>query len=414
MAPAELGALLRDRRQALDRGEGAWLDALVDFDLAEAWQADGCFSAPGWLMWACGMARSTAYEKVSVAHELRRRPVIGEALRSGDISYSAARAIAKLEDTSPEVDQALVDLARVGTVRDLDRALDYYMVLHDQEHDGRPWWARNERRGVKLRPGLGDGLGQTVATLTNTELAEFEAVLKVFIDRSAVDESAQADGRVTPASVGEHGPVDESTHADGEAAVDVEPPTDWRARRADAFMEMVRTALIHARDGQAVGADRYMVHAVVDIGSQDRDGRTEMLDGTLVDRRLIEKMACDCSVVAHVLRDGTEPVALGRKTRVWSIGQRRAIAVRDGGRCRWPGCTMRITDVHHIWHWTRGGPTDVDNGALHCDQHHTLLHKGFEAVGSANGNLTYLRPDGTVLGTSAPPARTPDLLPRAA
>src|SRR5579884_3161849 len=88
-----LGPWLVRRRTALDAGEAVWLEALVDFDRAEGWKADGCFSCAGWLITRCRMGRSTAYEKVSVAHELRRRPVIGEALRAGEISYTAARAI---------------------------------------------------------------------------------------------------------------------------------------------------------------------------------------------------------------------------------------------------------------------------------------------------------------------------------
>lgn len=175
-------------------------------------------------------------------------------------------------------------------------------------------------------------------------------------------------------------------------------------------MAMVRTAVAHAHDGHAVGADRYMVHAVVDIGARGGATRTELVGGSPLHPETLDRMACDAAVVAQLFRNGTEPLALGRKTRAWNTAQRRAIAVRDGGRCRFPGCSWRITDVHHLHNWNDGGPTDVENGALACDSHHTLLHKGFRAEGNANGTLVFRRPDGSVLGTSAPPARAPALL----
>jgi hypothetical protein len=45
----------------------------------------------------------------------------------------------------------------------------------------------------------------------------------------------------------------------------------------------------------------------------------------------------------------------------------------------------------------------VAGGFLCCDRHHTLLHGGFHAEGDANHELTFFRPDGTVISTSTPP-----------
>jgi hypothetical protein len=435
----DIGPWLVRRRRALDTGEAVWLEALVDFDLSGDWQEDGRLTCAHWLMEACGIARSTAYEKIKVAHELRRRPVIGVALKAGEISYSAARAIAVLEGTAPETDQALVTVAHEGSVRDLERVIDYYLVLQRQECDGQPRWLRRQGRGVRIKHGLGDRLGSIEAFLTELEIAECERALEAFLDKGAgndptgepaheadvshgVDGSARADGSTDdPAGPGDDGsagpgdtesdgfdteedPVDESARAD-EAV-----PISWRNRRGDAFMAMVRTAMAHAHDGHAAGADRYMVHAVVDIATEDGAPRTELVDGSPLRPETIDRMCCDASFVGQLFHKGTEPLALGRRSRTWNTAQRRAIAVRDGGRCRFPGCTWRITDVHHLHSWDDGGPTDVANGALACDSHHTLLHKGFRAEGNANQTLTFRRPDGSVLGTSAPPARTPALL----
>lgn len=121
------------------------------------------------------------------------------------------------------------------------------------------------------------------------------------------------------------------------------------------------------------------------------------LDGTPLPAAVAARVACDASVVVH-----GDPLYLGRKTREWSTAQRRAISVRDGGVCRFPGCDLRICDVHHLVHWTRGGPTDVSNGALLCTRHHTLLHDGYSTTGDAGGPIAWYRPDGRFIATTAP------------
>jgi hypothetical protein len=111
-------------------------------------------------------------------------------------------------------------------------------------------------------------------------------------------------------------------------------------------------------------------------------------------------------LVAQVAADGGEPLNIGRKQHDWTTAQRRAILVRDGSVCRFPGCDRRRNDIHHISWWEHGGLTDVANGCLECDQHHTLIHRGWNVEGDANGELRFYRPDGTYLDSSFPHAAT--------
>jgi hypothetical protein len=138
---------------------------------------------------------------------------------------------------------------------------------------------------------------------------------------------------------------------------------------------------------------------------RDRFGlRAQLLDGSPVPAETLRRLSCDCGVVRHLLRGGSEPVDIGRRTAVWTTAQRRAICLRDGGRCRFVGCERRTCDVHHVHHFEDGGRTAVDNGALLCPRHHTAVHEGgFRVSGDPNGTLTIHRPDGTVLGST--PAR---------
>jgi hypothetical protein len=73
-----------------------------------------------------------------------------------------------------------------------------------------------------------------------------------------------------------------------------------------------------------------------------------------------------------------------------SPAQRRALARRDR-HCRFPGCErpVRWTDAHHIVHWTRGGPTDLDNLVLLCRRHHRMCHEGgWELRRDADGSIS--------------------------
>jgi len=79
---------------------------------------------------------------------------------------------------------------------------------------------------------------------------------------------------------------------------------------------------------------------------------------------------------------------------------------RDHGRCRFPGCESRRTDLHHIQYWANGGPTDLDNLINLCPAHHMLLHdRGYLIATGSGGTFTFYRPDGTLL-PSSPRSRT--------
>ncbi len=57
----------------------------------------------------------------------------------------------------------------------------------------------------------------------------------------------------------------------------------------------------------------------------------------------------------------TQPLELGRTTRVVTAAQRAALVVRDGG-CVVAGCQRPPAwcEAHHLVQWLHGGPTDLD------------------------------------------------------
>jgi hypothetical protein len=366
----------------MDRAEAVWLERLAQFDRDGLWALDGQFCCATWLVWRANMARSTAFEKLRVAHELARRPVVAEAFREGGLSYSAVRAITRLDRPDPAVDQALVNLAQSGqaSIVDLERVVRSYGLYAQQE---RPPADEVDRvRDVKIRRG-DDGTGQLVITLGQVEVEEFAATFQAFLDRRfrprGGDESSGEDPN------GGEAPMDEPTRA---------------AKKADAFMDLVRTALAHADGGQAAGDDRYLVHVVARPDGPD----LSFLDGRPLEPADAAMIMCDPSTVNHTVTDDGEPLNLGRKTKAWNTAQRRAITVRDGGHCRFPGCDFIHCEIHHLRPWENGGETNVGNGCLECPRHHHLIHRGFRVEGDPNGELRFRRSDGTYLGATHPAA----------
>jgi hypothetical protein len=98
-------------------------------------------------------------------------------------------------------------------------------------------------------------------------------------------------------------------------------------------MDMVRTAIKHAGDGQASGEDRFLVH-----GLATGEGMT-LLVGTPIDDQTAARLTCDSSATQLLLGPDWEPLAMGAG----------------------PGRYLRVH--HHQW-WVPGGPTDVSNGYL--------------------------------------------------
>jgi hypothetical protein len=117
-------------------------------------------------------------------------------------------------------------------------------------------------------------------------------------------------------------------------------------------------------------------------------------DGAVLSRRTTERLACDASVVRVIETSTGTPLDVGRRTRRISPALRRALRLRDQG-CRFPGCSHRLTDAHHIVHWARGGVTSLANLTSLCRRHHGLIHEyGYRIDLDEARELVFMRPDG--------------------
>jgi Domain of unknown function (DUF222)/HNH endonuclease len=149
-------------------------------------------------------------------------------------------------------------------------------------------------------------------------------------------------------------------------------------RRADALVQLCEQAL--AGDHlPAQGGERTTVVVSMFLDTLLHvPGRPALLpNGLPLSAAAARKAACDAGIVPIVLGSASEPLDVGRRTRLWPAGLRRAIVQRDGG-CSRPGCDRppQWCQIHHILHWADGGPTSLHNAVMVCDRCHDLLHHG--------------------------------------
>jgi hypothetical protein len=347
------------------------------FDEQSGWN-NGFLSCAHWLSWRTGIDMGAAREKVRVARALPALPRLSGALQRGEISYAKVRALTRV--ATPANEQKLLDLAYTATASQVERVARAWRRC-DRLEAAREDQQRRLSRSVRTRVDE-DGMVLLHARLT----PELGAIVQRALEAAAERLYQESNEAAAPDSIAEE--------------------VSWAQRQADALGLIAECALQADLDRGTAG-DRYqvVVHMDFDDVRADAGAVLELEDGGIrVSAETSRRLSCDASLV--VMREAPDGTVLdvGRKTRTVPTPIRRALTARDG-RCRFPGCTGRRCDAHHITHWADGGATSLDNLMLLCRRHHTLLHEGGLTVKrDVFGGLTFVRPDGRVI-EAAP--RTP-------
>ncbi|HEV2781184.1 MAG TPA: DUF222 domain-containing protein [Actinophytocola sp.] len=192
-------------------------------------------------------------------------------------------------------------------------------------------------------------------------------------------------------------------------------PRSEAERNGDALADLIHGALT----GGALptrGGEKPHLNLVLDynkllegLGSAAADG------GSVFCPTAVRQHACDAELIPMVLNGDSVPLDLGRKRRLVTLAQRRALIARDKG-CAFPGCHLppRWTDAYHIRHWLDGGGTDLANLVLLCRRHHKLLHDSEWSIEVVAGIPWFQPPKWVDPGTeprAQPPAPPPAVSP---
>ncbi len=156
--------------------------------------------------------------------------------------------------------------------------------------------------------------------------------------------------------------------------------------RARALTEMVRRSL--GIDLGATTGPRTDAIIVITAAGEDAARKVRALDGEPLSSDVASLLACDANLAALVVDMTGQPLWMGRSSRLATVAQRRALAIRDGG-CVFPGCGMPAEwcDAHHEPGWQRGGATDLDGMVLLCRRHHGAAHSDRWTIRTATGSL---------------------------
>jgi hypothetical protein len=354
------------------------------------------------------MSAGAAASCVRTARALFRGPLTAtaQALTDGTISPAHAQVLAAGTHDLPahvaaDAEPVLLEAARRLDPPRLRRAIAHLRLVADPDHTNDQAERRHQQRGLWLA-------------------ATWEGMVAV---NGPLDPEA---GQTLVAALE---PLARPTNADDDRS--------GGQRRADALVELAHRSLEAGRLPQSGGV-RPQLLVTVDLDSLL--GHRAGLGGETggpgpLDPEACRRLACDGAVTRVLVtrhptghartEDGladrlraaatqlpptlgggpTQPLEVGRTSRVVTPAQRAALMVRDGG-CALPGCDRPPAwcEAHHLVHWLHGGPTDLDNLALVCRAHHRAVHEG--------GWRLARHPDGRL--TASPPHRRPQRAPAAA
>ena len=326
------------------------LERIAALDTDEACERNSIADLASLLTFDLGFAPRTARSWVRIAGAVGDLPLTAGAFRMGAISFDQLEILVKW--ATAETEEQLLELTRHLTTTELAREARQVAKLAAEKPDAdkepvvpslRMWWS-DEDSHLNLKGEIPGADGVLV-----------EAALMRLGTKNPKDPQS-----------GLYRPADE--------------------QQADALVQM-------ASESYAEDRTHDMATVVVHVTAEDlrqRHGGALTETQRLLGVDNLRRIACDSRIQPALDGQGVT-VGVGRTTRKIPHWLRRLVEGRDDG-CRFPGCgRTRWTQIHHIWHWADGGPTNLDNLITLCGFHHRLVHRErWGIVGNPNHELNFL------------------------
>jgi hypothetical protein len=354
-----LSAELDSTQAAVTRAQRRLLEVVAECDRTEMWRADGCRDLAQWLSGRLGISNWAARRWIHAANVLPSLPLLSAALETGSLSLDKVIELCRFATSGTE--RALIKWARRVTVAGIRRRADLEsraslddVVEADRTRYLSYWWFDDGRR-LGLEGSLPAAQGAVVAK-----------ALDRLADRAP--------------DIIDH---EDEQSTSSEDSLDV--------RRADALVALASRAIAEDQDPDRATV---VVHADLDSLSEDA-GNCEIEGGPVIHPETARRLSCDARLQLVLHDEQGEAVGIGHLSRNAPPWLLRQLRHRDR-RCTFPGCeSKRFLHAHHIEHWGRGGPTDLDNLVLVCTFHHKLVHEyGWRVEVDLPGAPTWFRPGG--------------------
>jgi len=312
---------------------------------------DHGLSTAGWLREFCQMTIRQASGLVRTAWSMTHMPTVTDRALEGGVPPRSMQLLGQVRDRNPEhfdnSESSFADSASSLSIGDLRYELSHWEQQVNYPKAVEHAEAQHERRNLYLTP-LVDGMGDITGMLPPELFHTVTTVIDARVNPSWLD----ADDDRTPGQ-----------------------------RRADAIGEICEFYATHNSDVVTSSGAKPHVTVTVDYETLKSSARLlPEIDDVAVTPETIRRITCDAGIIPMVLGSNSEPLDVGRKTRIIPAAIRRAIEHRDGG-CTWKGCGAPLSwcDAHHITHWADGGETSAANLTLLCRKHHTATHNSNKA-----------------------------------
>ena len=363
----ELSFDMRELSRCRDLLDLKFSEMAAAFATTDEYDLDGSVSPVHWIRHQCHLGGGAAADRVAVGEQIKSMPESAEAVAEGKIGFAHLALIARTANALAETgsnnrfdETHLLEKAKEFSVGRFRIFCDHQRHANDPEG-----YAAEQAQGVVERS-LTLSSGESGRVWVRGVLdAEGGAVLRIALEPLA-----------KPGGKGDDRRLDR--------------------RFADALVELAGHLLDNGMAPQrGMQRPHLQVTTTLETLLQRAGAPAGELEFSLpISAASVERLACDCNVTRILLGADSQVIDVGRSKRVVSPAQRRALNVRDRG-CRWPGCDRLAshTSAHHLVHWTKGGPTDLDNLALLCLRHHWLVHEGkWQLVKTDSGAILAVPP----------------------
>ena len=377
----ELTRRLQAARAVAARLEWFSLQVVREVDTRGSHVLDAALSPAAWLRHRARMSPGEAKTTVRTARALSDDSLAATsaALAAGEIDPAHARLIATQTADAPPGAVALIEpealmVARAADPGAVAGVMRQFRHALDSDRADEAAVRRYERRGVSLSTTLD---GMVVGSLLLDAVAG--AVVLTALSAASAPVSGDSRGACQ--------------------------------RNADALTDICRQSLSSV-EGRKSGGGHPHVIVTVDANSLATAPGSGGSPGAMlgwvgpVNTTTAQRVACDADVTVVAVGGPDGAREIGRSRRFFTTSQRIALIARDGDRCAVPYCDRPViwSDAHHLRAWTNGGPTVVDNGALPCAAHHTMLHEGHSTLRRGDdGRYLMSHPDGRTIGPEPHP-----------
>ncbi len=378
--PVDERAVVLER--LVTRFQAAQADTLIEGERSGELSDSGRATVRSFTTGILRRSLAEASQNAAVAHRLADFPKLAAAYRVGTAHTANLRAVvAHVSSCGLEVlqahEEALVLLATKAGPAEI------YTFCRELADTVRP-----DRDEAKVK-----ATGSRMVKIVRVgDLAHLDAMLDpVLATQLKATLAAMAKAARTPAD------LRSDTGGGAERSTDAR---SYAERSADALEQVLQRGMDTTHlPTQA----RRRPHAVVHLQWETLLGLPDSGRGLLARFGLIPastaaRIGCD-ALIRLIIKHGNQVLNVGRARRLVSDRQHAALAALHP-TCVVPGCAVPFgdCDIHHLWWWSLGGPTDLALQVPLCKSDHIRIHEREYTISRDDGALVFRDRRGRIMG----------------